>query len=190
MAGRQDRGLSSEQIRRMEENKRQAQQRLSNKRVALPSSSSAQTVSQTAWFVSAPQYAQYGPPPPKRPALDPGPSGQQYQHHERIKIIGPPPKLMTDLYSSSSDQSSGASTGSSIMMMRRRPMDSAIASTTYQHPPQTAGGSSLTSSSSAGAGQVGKFYSARDAGPATAVRGTGAVSIAMPNKKVLNYFLV
>ena len=180
MARRQDVGLSSEQIRRMEENRRQAQQRLSNKRAAAESTSKAssqtRTVAQTAQFVSAPRRAQYGPPPAKRPVLNPGPSSHQYQHHER-KIIGPPPQLMSDYVSGHRSVAAGSS-----VMSQGKPMESTIASTSYQRPPQTAGGSSSASSPSDGS-QVDTFYS-RDAGPA-AVRGTGTVSSASSNQKVL-----
>lgn len=72
MAGKPGGGLSSEQIRRMEENRRLAQQRLSNKRVAA--------------VPAAPQQEWCAPPPAKRLALNSGPPGQQYQSHERKTI--------------------------------------------------------------------------------------------------------
>lgn len=96
MAGKPEGGLSSEQIQRMEENRRQAQQRLSNKRGLAAVGSTSQAVScmgstVTPFNTRAPQCSEYGPPPAKRPAINPGPSNtdHQYQPHER-KIIGPP----------------------------------------------------------------------------------------------------
>ena len=195
MAGRKDGGLSSEQIQRMEENRRQAQQRLSNKRAAgscsqvLPSASS--TGSATP-FTSTPQHSQYGLPPAKRQAVIPTPSTHQYQPHE-CKIIGPPPELIQSGYSSSSQGQSSATAGSSVMM-QRRPVDYTAASTSYQHPPQTTSTSSSLASSSS-SDQVGTFYS-RDRGvigPSTAMRGTGAVSSAAPSmssQKVLKVLIV
>ena len=191
MAGRQDGGLSSEQIQRMEENRRQAQQRLTNKRAAGSGSTSqvlhSSSMGSSTPFNSAAQHSQYGPPPAKRQAVIPTPSTHQYQPHER-KIIGPPPKSIRSEYISSSQGQSSATAGSSVTI-QRRPVDYTAASTSHQHPPQTSSGSSSLASSSS-SGQVGTFNSRdRGAGPSTATRGTGAVSSALPStssQKVLN----
>ena len=84
MEGRQDGGaLSSEQIRRMEENRRKAQERLLNKRAAqgsrtLPPTSSILTGATPVC----------GPPPAKRPALQP-----PYRSHDDVHLstVGPNP---------------------------------------------------------------------------------------------------
>lgn len=186
MAGRQDGGLSSEQIQRMEENRRRAQQRLSNKRAlavgstgrALPSSSMGSTAA--PFNTSAPQHSlHHGPPPAKRQALIPGPSTHQYQPPPERKVIGPPLELMPE-YSSTSGATYG--TAGSSVTTQRRPVDYTAASASYQHPPLTAAGSSSALSS---CGQVGSFHS-RDRGAGTGsatVRGTGpgAVSSAAPS---------
>ena len=96
MAGKPEGGLSSEQIQRMEENRRQAQQRLSNKRALAAVGSTTQAASwmgstATPFTTRTPQSSEYGPPPAKRPAVNLGPSvnTNQHQPHEQ-KIIGPP----------------------------------------------------------------------------------------------------
>ena len=184
MAGIQGGGLSSEQIRRMEENRKQAQQRLSNKRTAESISkvpvSAVTSMTSTPQFVTAPQPTQCGPPPAKRPALNPGPSHHQYQQHHERKI-GPPPKLLPSDHSSSLYASGQTSTGSSVML-QRRPVDSTVASTStsYKRPSQACSGS-LSMPTSQSGGQVGT--SRRDTGPAV-MGGGGVVASAATSSSV------
>lgn len=200
MAGRRDGGLSSEQIRRMEENRRLAQQRLSNKRAlavgstsqALPPSSS----SSLGYSATSTQRSQYGPPPAKRAAINPDPSTHQCVPQER-KVIGPPPKSIpvTSEYSylGSSGQSSAAATAGNGSLVRL--MDSSAASSSYQCPSQVAGGSSSFAASTGRGQQGGTFYSSdRGApGPSATMRGARAVSLSVPStssQKVISVILI
>ena len=118
MAGKPEGGLSSEQIQRMEENRRQAQQRLSNTRALAAVGSTSQAAScmgstATPFTTRAPQCSEYGPPPAKRPAVNPGPSStSQHQPHEH-KIIGPP-SLKYGQSSSTAVRGSGAASAFAV----------------------------------------------------------------------------
>ena len=199
MAGRRDGGLSSQQMQRMEENRRLAQQRLSNKRaLAVGSTSQALLPSSSSLGYSATstQRSQYGPPPAKRAAINPGPSTHQCVPQER-KVIGPPPKSMpmTSEYSylGSSGQSNAATTAGNGSLVRL--MDSSVASSSYQCPSQVAGGSSSFAASTGRGQQGGTFYSSdRGApGPSATMRGARAVSLSAPStssQKVISVILI
>ena len=202
MAGRRDGGLSSEQIRRMEENRRLAQQRLSNKRaLAVGSTSQAlrpSSSSSLGYSATSTQRSQYDLPPAKRAAINPGPSTHQCVPQER-KVIGPPPKSMPMMseysYLGSSGQSSAAATTGNAGSLVRL-MDSSAASSSYQCPSQVAGGSSSFAASTVRGQQGGTtFYSSDRGAPGSSatMRGAGAVSSSAPStssQKVISVILI
>ena len=143
-------GLSSKQIRRMEENRRLAQQRLSNKRVAA--------------VPAAPLPEQCAPPPAKRLALNSGPPSQKYRSHEH-KIIEPARQSTCNRDSSLHSQTTSSSHRGTASL--QRPEDSAV--TSHSCRPTT------SRSSSPSGGQVGTSFStgsSRHAGRPTVSRET------------------